>query len=106
MAGRRLRQRAVAEGGDHDSLDGGERLAAWPKTMDAGFEDLLGEFQLGQAAAVVDLAAMAIHHADVGISVESAPTLPRTQSMWVLLEKDLGVLAADVMEGRRIFATR
>ena len=48
--------------------------------------------------------ASAIHAADVGISVNSAPNVTKEASDFVLLEKDLTVLAKGVVEGRRTFA--
>ncbi len=48
--------------------------------------------------------ALALHSADVGISVDTAADVAKDAADVVLLEKDLGVLAEGVAEGRRIFA--
>ena len=48
--------------------------------------------------------AVALHDADVGVSVESAADVAKDAADVVLLEKDLGVLAEGVVEGRRIFS--
>lgn len=48
--------------------------------------------------------ALALHQADIGISVDSAADVAKDAADVLLLEKDLGVLAEGVREGRRIFA--
>ena len=48
--------------------------------------------------------AVALHHADVGISVDTATDVAKDAADIVLLDRDLGVLADGVVEGRRIFA--
>ena len=47
---------------------------------------------------------LALHDADVGLSVDSAVDVAKDAADVVLLEKDLGVLAGGVIEGRRIFS--
>jgi Mg2+-importing ATPase len=48
--------------------------------------------------------ALALHHADVGISVDSATDVAKDAADIILLERDLDVLADGVAEGRGIFA--
>ena len=48
--------------------------------------------------------AIALHDADVGVSVDSAADVAKDAADVVLLTKDLRILADGVVEGRRIFA--
>lgn len=48
--------------------------------------------------------ALALHAADVGISVDTATDVAKDAADVLLLEKSLGVLAGGVAEGRRVFA--
>jgi P-type Mg2+ transporter len=48
--------------------------------------------------------AVALHDADVEISVESATDVAKDAADIVLLDEDLDILAGGVVEGRRIFA--
>jgi Mg2+-importing ATPase len=47
--------------------------------------------------------APALHSADIGISVDSAVDVAKASADMILMEQDLGVLQAGVMEGRRTF---
>ncbi len=48
--------------------------------------------------------ALALHQADIGISVETATDVAKDAADVLLLDKDLAVLADGVSEGRRIFS--
>jgi Mg2+-importing ATPase len=48
--------------------------------------------------------AVALRNADVGVSVDTASEVAKDAADVVLLDKDLGVLATGVLEGRRIFS--
>lgn len=48
--------------------------------------------------------ALALHSADIGVSVDTATDVAKDAADVIMLEKDLDVLAGGVTEGRRIFA--
>ena len=48
--------------------------------------------------------AVALHDADAGISVQTATDVAKDAADIVLLDKDLGILAEGIAQGRRIFA--
>ena len=104
----------VLTGADVESLDDDELEAA------IGTTTVFARISPGQKSRIIKVArrtgkdvaflgdgvndAVALHHADVGISVDSGTDVAKEAADVVLLDKDLGVLAEGVMEGRRIFA--
>ncbi|GAA2003426.1 magnesium-translocating P-type ATPase [Catenulispora subtropica] len=105
---------AVLTGADLDDLDDDALAAALPRTV--VFARVTPEHKArivrvrrragGGVAFLGDGVndALALHAADVGISVDSATDVAKDAADVILLEKDLGVLADGVAEGRRIFA--
>ena len=105
---------AVLTGADLDALDDDALAAAIPHTT------VFARVSPEQKSRIIKIArrtgvdvaymgdgvndAVALHAADVGISVDSATDIAKDAADIVLLDKDLGVLADGVMEGRRIFA--
>jgi P-type Mg2+ transporter len=104
----------VLSGTDIDALDDEALTSAIPATT------VFARVSPAQKARIVRLAhghsgdvaflgdgvndAVALHAADVGISVDSAADVAKDAADIILLEKSLGVLAEGVREGRRIFA--
>jgi P-type Mg2+ transporter len=104
----------VLTGTDLDTLDDTQLAAAIPTTtvfarVSPEHKARIVRLQRLTGADVAFLGdgvndALALHAADVGISVDSATDVAKDAADVILLEKDLDVLADGVVEGRRIFA--
>ena len=104
----------VLTGPDLDGLDDAELPAAIAATtvfarVSPEQKARVVRAQRGQGSGVAFLGdgvndALALHAADIGISVDSATDVAKDAADAILLEKDLGVLADGVVEGRVIFA--
>jgi P-type Mg2+ transporter len=109
-----LNVRGTLTGAEVDRLDDGALAAALPRTtifarVTPEQKSRVIRAQRGLQATVGFLGdgvndAVALHDADVGISVESAAEVAKDAADIVLLAKDLDILADGVVEGRRIFA--
>ncbi|HVE17673.1 MAG TPA: HAD-IC family P-type ATPase, partial [Ilumatobacteraceae bacterium] len=109
-----LQVEGIIAGTDIDGLDDDALAAAIPHTT------VFARVSPDQKARIIKIArrtgvdvaymgdgvndAVALHAADVGISVDSGADIAKDAADIVLLDKDLGVLADGVMEGRRIFS--
>jgi Mg2+-importing ATPase len=101
-------------GAEIDALDDAGLAAALPSTTVFGRvtpeqKSRILRTQRGLGSTVAFLGdgvndAVALHHADVGISVDSGTDVAKDAASVVLMRQDLGVLADGVIEGRRIFA--
>jgi P-type Mg2+ transporter len=106
--------RGVLTGAELDSLDDDALAAALPETTvfarvtpEQKSRVINAQRALGSTVGFLGDGvndAVALHDADVGISVDSATDVAKDAADIVLLEKDLGVLAGGIGEGRRIFA--
>ena len=105
---------AVVTGQELEELDDAALVALLPTTTifarvtpEQKSRIILAQRSLGSDVAFLGDGvndAIALHHADVGISVDSAADVAKDAADVVLLDKDLGILADGVVEGRRIFA--
>jgi P-type Mg2+ transporter len=109
-----LEVQGTLTGSELDRLDEDALAAALPKTTifarvtpEQKSRVITAERRLGATVGFLGDGvndAVALHDADVGISVESATDVAKDAADIVLLDKDLGILAGGVAEGRRIFA--
>jgi Mg2+-importing ATPase len=100
-------------GAQLDLLDDAQLAAALPKTTifarvnpEQKSRVIKAERALGSTVGFLGDGvndAVALHDADVGISVQTATDVAKDAADIVLLDKDLGILAGGVVEGRRIF---
>jgi P-type Mg2+ transporter len=109
-----IRVRGVLTGKQLDTLDDAALATALPKTTifarvtpEQKSRVINAQRALGTTVGFMGDGvndAVALHDADVGISVDSATDVAKDAADIVLLEKDLDILAGGIGEGRRIFA--
>jgi Mg2+-importing ATPase len=109
-----LEVRGVLTGAQLDTLDDAALAAALPRTTvfarvtpEQKSRVINAQRALGSTVGFMGDGvndAVALHDADVGISVDSATDVAKDAADIVLLEKDLDILAGGIGEGRRIFA--
>ena len=109
-----LAVRGVLLGSELDALDDAALAAALPRTTifarvtpEQKTRVINAQRALGTTVGFLGDGvndAVALHDADVGISVESATDVAKDAADIVLLANDLGILARGIVEGRRIFA--
>jgi P-type Mg2+ transporter len=113
-AGLAMEAGEVLTGADLEDMDDRVLAAALPATaifarVSPEQKSRIIRVQRGLGADVAFLGdgvndAVALHDADVGISVDTASDVAKDAADIVLIKKDLGVLADGVVEGRRIFS--
>jgi Mg2+-importing ATPase len=101
-------------GSELDQLDDGQLAAALPRTTvfarvtpEQKSRVIKAQRALGSTVGFIGDGvndAIALHDADVGISVDQATDVAKDAADVVLLGKDLAILASGVVGGRRIFA--
>jgi Mg2+-importing ATPase len=109
-----LEVRGILTGAELDSLDDDGLAAALPSTTvfarvtpEQKSRVIKAQRALGSTVGFLGDGvndAVALHDADVGISVETATDVAKDAADIVLLAKSLDILAGGVVEGRRIFA--
>ena len=109
-----LEVRGTITGSELDRLDDQQLAAALPNTTifaratpEQKSRLIKAQRQLGTDVGFMGDGvndAVALHDADCGISVQTATDVARDAADIVLLDKDLGILADGIAEGRRTFA--
>ena len=109
-----LAVRGSLTGNDLDALDDAALAAALPRTTifarvtpEQKSRIIKAQRALGKTVGFLGDGvndAVALHDADVGISVETATDVAKDAADIVLVASDLGILATGIGEGRRIFA--